>query len=126
MNHQMDIEVENSLMRKNNRRKKQSSWLKLDKSKVILGAIIGVPLFIFFICVLVSSMHFVNEGHIAVYFKYGALKHTIGLPGLNWKTPFVMSHQIVKIRPTSDLLPDFSAVTKDSIPITLMGDHIVK
>ena len=123
----MNIDIENSLLRKRVNKKKNSKMSKIPTSIwwVVGGSLFGIPCLIFVICIIVTSVHFVNEGHLAVYFKYGALQEAIGHPGLNWKTPFIMSHQLIKIRPTSDILEPFGAVTKDSIPITFHDIEVI-
>jgi len=69
------------------------------------------------ITLLATSLHRIDEGHVGVYFKYGALQREVGHPGLNTMTPLVASYVQITIRPTSHFLDSFSAVTKDAIPI---------
>ena len=80
---------------------------------------------ILILAMLVSSIHFIDEGHVGVYYKYGALQDGIGEPGLNLKTPFVTHHHQVRIRPTSNTLAVFTAVTKDAIPITFHDVEVI-
>ena len=44
---------------------------------------------------------------------------------MNWKIPFVSRHHQVIIRPTSDTLPVFNAVTKDAIPIVFHQVEVI-
>merc|ERR1712029_148826 len=66
---------------------------------------------------LAHSLHHIDEGHVGVYFKYGALGNSVGHPGLNTMTPWVSTYEQITVRPRSENLTSFSAVTKDAIQI---------
>ena len=68
---------------------------------------------------LAHSLHHIDEGHVGVYFKYGALGDSLGFPGLNTMTPWVSTYEQITVRPLSEKLYTFTAVTKDAIPITI-------
>ena len=53
------------------------------------------------------------------------LQEDLGYPGLNLKSPFVTTHYQVRIRPTSNVLSPFGAVTKDAIPITFHEVEVI-
>ena len=95
-----------------------------SKKIIVSSAVIGI-LSVLIVSILVSSVHFIDEGHVGIYYKYGALQDGIGNPGLNFKTPFVSQHEQVTIRPTSYVLPVFAAVTKDAIPITFHEVEVI-
>ena len=96
------------------------------RTKIILFSIvIGVPSLVLIISMLVTSIHFIDEGHVGIYYKYGALQEGVGNPGLNFKAPFVSKHEQVTIRPTSNIIPIFKAVTKDAIPITFHDVEVI-
>ena len=91
----------------------------------LISTVIGVPSLILIVSMLVTSIHFIDEGHVGIYYKYGALQEGIGNPGLNFKAPFVSKHEQVTIRPTSNVIPIFKAVTKDAIPITFHDVEVI-
>merc|ERR1711862_757695 len=66
---------------------------------------------------LAHSLHHIDEGHVGVYFKYGALGNSVGHPGLNTMTPWVSTYEQITVRPLKDIVNSFSAVTKDAIQI---------
>ena len=93
--------------------------------KILTFALIGISSSTLIVSLLVTSIHFIDEGHVGIYYKYGALQDGIGSPGLNFKTPYVSKHEQVTIRPTSNVLPVFQAVTKDAIPITFHEVEVI-
>ena len=56
---------------------------------ILFSGIIFVAAIFIGIAALVNSVHRVQEGNIAVYFKNGALMPEIGGPGIHLSTPFV-------------------------------------
>ena len=45
-------------------------------------------LFLGLACVI-SALHRIREGHVGVYYKYGALMEEVSPPGVHWMQPFV-------------------------------------
>ena len=80
----------------------------------ITGTVVALSLII---GLLAHSLHHIDEGHVGVYFKYGALGNSVGHPGLNTMTPWVSTYEQITVRPRSENLTSFSAVTKDAIQI---------
>jgi len=74
---------------------------------------------------LAHSLHHIDEGHVGVYFKYGALGDSLGFPGLNTMTPWVSTYEQITVRPLSEKLYTFTAVTKDAIPITFHEVEVI-
>ena len=137
MSRENRMETGNPLLKKqgmkNSRRSKSQidddgwDWCCSDDLKIwwLLGGCLCLPLLILIISMLVTSIHFIEEGNAGVYFRYGALQNVVGIPGLNIKAPFVTSHQQIRIRPASDILEKFTAVTKDAIPITFHDVEVI-
>jgi len=73
---------------------------------------------------LIAGYHTITEGHVGIYFRYGALQDRVGMPGVNFMQPFVTSYQEVRIRPQTDET-DVEAVTQDGIKITFDGIQII-
>jgi len=72
-------------------------------------------LFILTLAMLISSVHKVDEGHIGIYYKNGALQDHFKEPGIHTKAPFVSDVHQVPIRTVTDTVPDIKCVTKDGI-----------
>ena len=84
------------------------------KCLILTGTIVALALII---GMLAHSLHHIDEGHVGVYFKYGALGNSVGHPGLNTMTPWVSTYEQITVRPLKDNVNSFSAVTKDAIQI---------
>merc|ERR1711983_310768 len=80
----------------------------------ITGTVVALSLII---GLMAHSLHHIDEGHVGVYFKYGALGNSVGHPGLNTMTPWVSTYEQITVRPIKDIVNSFSAVTKDAIQI---------
>ena len=70
------------------------------------------------IACLANSYHKINEGHVGVYFKYGALQDRVNDPGVHFLLPFVEDYREVKIRPETFSVDPVVAITKDGIENT--------
>ena len=63
---------------------------------LITGIFLGLTgLFVGLACVI-SALHRIDEGHVGVYYKYGALMEVKTSPGVHWMQPFVT--QVASIR----------------------------
>ena len=40
----------------------------------IVICLVAVPVSILFLAMVISSIHFIEEGHVGIYYKYGALQ----------------------------------------------------
>jgi len=67
------------------------------------------------VILLSVSLHIVDEGHVGIYIKHGALMDDYSLPGVHMLIPFFTEVQKVSIRPTTDTLRPIEAITKDGI-----------
>ena len=92
------------------------------KCLILTGTIVALALII---GMLVHSLHHIDEGHVGVYFKNGALQDTVGNPGLNTMTPWVSTYEQITIRPRSEIVNSFSAVTKDAIQIQFHDVEVI-
>ena len=98
----------------------------MGKGKILwIGGVATSLLLALFIGMLAHSLHHIDEGHVGVYFKYGALQKSLGHPGLNTMTPWVSSVEQITIRPKSEIAYTFTAVTKDAIPITFQNVEVI-
>jgi len=90
---------------------------------VVVGVVVvlvAIP-----IAALINSYHKINEGHVGIYFKYGALQDTLTYPGVHFMTPFVSEYQEILIRPVTNTMEPFKAVTKDGIENTFRSIQII-
>ena len=92
------------------------------KCLILTGTIVALALII---GMLAHSLHHIDEGHVGVYFKNGALQDTVGNPGLNTMTPWVSTYEQITIRPRSEIVNSFSAVTKDAIQIQFHDVEVI-
>ena len=98
----------------------------MGKLNLLCIAGVGTALVLaLFIGMLAHSLHRIDEGHVGVYFKYGALQNSVGHPGLNTMTPWVSTYEQITVRPDSQILNTFTAVTKDAIPITFKDVEVI-
>ena len=89
---------------------------------ILTGTVLALALII---GMLAHSLHHIDEGHVGVYFKYGALQNSVGHPGLNTMTPWVSTYEQITIRPRSEIVNSFNAVTKDAIQITFHDVEVI-
>ena len=92
---------------------------------VCIASVVTVSALTLIIALLAHSLHHIDEGHVGVYFKYGALQNSVGHPGLNTMTPWVSTYEQITVRPDSQILNIFTAVTKDAIPITFKDVEVI-
>jgi len=76
---------------------------------VVVAVITGICL---------SNLHTIDEGHIGIYYKYGALMEKTTIPGIHYMAPFVTSVKQVLIRSETDTLGGVEAITRDGIQIS--------
>jgi regulator of protease activity HflC (stomatin/prohibitin superfamily) len=67
------------------------------------------------IACVVDSYHTINEGHVGIYYRHGALTNRVADPGVQFMQPFVESVVEVKIRSETYALPTVRTVTRDGI-----------
>jgi len=74
---------------------------------------------------IIDGYHEIEEGHVGVYFKFGALQTGISEPGVHLKQAFVTTHRQVLIRPEEQKMGSVEAVTKDGISIYFEGISVL-
>ena len=75
-------------------------------------------LFIFGAIFMSSSLHKVDEGHIAVYYMGGALLEGTEEPGWRFKLPLVTSFEMVQITVQTDKVNGVPCGTSGGVLIT--------
>lgn len=87
----------------------------INKSIIIGGIFTAIITLLTTIILIILSLHFIDEGNVGVYYRYGALLPEISQPGANWKNPFATKHLQIKTIQTKDIIPPFTAITRDGI-----------
>lgn len=97
--------------------------------KILCGLIgVGVVVLataIIVIAAIIDGYHEIEEGHVGVYYKFGALQSGISDPGVHMMQPFVSTVKEILIRPEETIMRDVDAVTKDGIQITFQGISVL-
>ena len=82
---------------------------------MISTVIIGLGgLFLGLACVI-SALHRIHEGHVGVYFKYGALMEELTQPGVHWMQPFVTEVVALRITPETKTMDPMVCTTQDGV-----------
>ena len=80
----------------------------------IIGVgILGFVLVLFFN----SAIHKIEEGHVAVYFRGGALLETISEPGFHMMIPFLTTHKIIQTTLQTDEVKNVPCGTSGGVMI---------
>ena len=94
---------------------KSGSGLQLSVSAIIFLGILAVIAVFVVIAILLSSIHRVEEGSVALYFQNGALLSQFSGPGLHAAAPFVTRTLQVTVRPETKFLDPMKCTTKDGV-----------
>ena len=94
---------------------KSGSGLQLSVSAIIFLGILAVIGVFVVIAILLSSIHRVEEGSVALYFQNGALLSQFSGPGLHAAAPFVTRTLQVTVRPETKFLDPMKCTTKDGV-----------
>jgi len=86
-------------------------------------AVVGVVAL--FVALLVSSIHYIDEGKVGVYYKNGALQEGTNGPGVHTMAPFVSKVVQLVTRTETDTLPDIECVTRDGIQNNFRGIQVM-
>jgi len=99
----------------------------MTETKSILKCIgvVTIPILVLAVAMMASSFHVVEEGHVGIYFKQGALQETHGMPGFNVKAPFVTTVYQIVVRPETDTMPSIISITKDGIQNTFNDVQVI-
>jgi len=95
------------------------------KTICTLGCLAFVGIVSLFVACLVSSIHYIDEGKVGVYYKNGALQDGINGPGVHTMAPFVSKVVQLVTRTETDTLPDIECVTKDGIQNNFQGIQVM-
>jgi regulator of protease activity HflC (stomatin/prohibitin superfamily) len=71
-------------------------------------------LFLGLACVI-SALHRIKEGHVGIYYKYGALMEQLTPPGVHWMQPFVSEVVRLRITPETKVLDPMVCTTRDGV-----------
>ena len=94
---------------------KSGSGFQLSVSAIIfLGILAVIGVFVILAC-LISSIHRVEEGSVALYFRNGALQPEFAGPGIHTAAPFVTTVLRVNVRPETKFLDPMKCTTKDGV-----------
>jgi len=75
--------------------------------------IVGLALVLF----MNSALHRIEEGHVAVYYRGGALLDTIAQPGFHMMLPFITSHKIIQTTLQTDEVKNVPCGTSGGVMI---------
>jgi len=81
---------------------------------IFLGILTVIGIFVLVACLL-SSIHRVQEGNVALYYRNGALLSTYSGPGVHTCTPFVTTVLQITVRPETKILDPMKCTTKDGV-----------
>jgi len=100
----------------------------MEKRTILFLSVGGVLAFITAIIViaaLIHGYHEIKEGHVGVYYRFGALRDRTTDPGMHFMKPFIDTFKLILIRPEERDLGYMDAVTKDGIEITFKGVSVL-
>ena len=78
--------------------------------------------FLPFVLIAFNGFHIVQEGHVGIYFRGGALLDTITEPGYHFKMPIVTSFENVQVTVQTDKVTNIPCGTSGGVVIYF--DHI--
>ena len=64
---------------------------------------------------VIAALHRIHEGHVGVYYKYGALMEDITPPGVHWMQPFVTEVVSIRITPETETMEPMICTTRDGV-----------
>jgi len=85
----------------------------MTQPNVVGIGIVGVALVLFFN----SALHRIEEGHVAVYYRGGALLDSIAQPGFHMMLPFLTSHKIIQTTLQTDEVKNVPCGTSGGVMI---------
>ncbi|CAD6196554.1 unnamed protein product [Caenorhabditis auriculariae] len=105
-----------------NNRLNAQSW---DINKLIVPALVGVAITAAIIYILSISIHRVDEGFVAVYYRGGALVKEVTGPGLHMRLPIITTYKSIQITPQTDELVNVPCGTSGGVIITFGRIEVV-
>jgi len=92
---------------------------------LICAAIVILGVAAIVVAAVVDGFHEIPEGHVGIYYKFGALKDDVTDPGIHYMQPFVTTFKTILIRPEELSLDNVDAITKDGIAIDFNGINVL-
>jgi len=92
---------------------------------VICAAVVILGVGAIVVAAIVDGFHEIPEGHVGVYYRFGALKDDVTGPGIHYMQPFVTTYKTILIRPEEQSMEDVEAITKDGIEIAFRGINVL-
>jgi len=89
--------------------------LNMFSKKILFAAVFAG--FSFLIVTIRFGLHVVNEGHIGVYYRGGALLDTYTEPGLHWKMPYITTYEEVQVTIQTDSVRNIPCGTSEGTMI---------
>jgi len=91
---------------------------------IFLGILTVIGVFMV-IAILVSSIHRVHEGNVALYYRNGALLPEYSGPGVHTCAPFVTTVHQVTVRPETKYLDPMKCTTRDGVSNVFKNVQII-
>jgi len=90
-----------------------------------IGAAVVVVVAAIITGVCLSALHTIEEGHVGVYYKFGALMDAVTIPGMHYMSPIGTSVKTIMIRSETDQLQGIEAITQDGIQISFEQVQVI-
>jgi len=90
-----------------------------------VGGVLAFITAIIVIAALIHGYHEIKEGHVGIYYRFGALMDRTTDSGMQFMKPFIDSFKMILIIPEKKDLGYMDAVTKDGIEITFKGVSVL-
>jgi regulator of protease activity HflC (stomatin/prohibitin superfamily) len=78
---------------------------------LFLGLVVSIPLMLY------SSFHHVEEGHVGVYWRGGALQKKITEPGFNFKFPYIDRFANIQVTMQTDSVINIPCGTSGGVTV---------
>jgi len=100
---------------------------KMSKNVLVccLGLVVSGVVAVIVVAAIINGYHSIKEGHIGVYYKFGALKDGYTEPGVHYRQPWVSTYREILIRPEEERMASLEAITKDGIEIVFKGISVL-
>eukprot|EP01022_Parablepharisma_sp_SALTPOND_P000992 TRINITY_DN105401_c0_g1_i1.p1 TRINITY_DN105401_c0_g1~~TRINITY_DN105401_c0_g1_i1.p1 ORF type:complete len:599 (-),score=38.43 TRINITY_DN105401_c0_g1_i1:1271-3067(-) len=94
----------------------KSQQLYMPESAPLILAIVGIITFL-----LTPGIHRIDEGHVGVYYRGGALLEGITEPGYHWMIPFITSYANIQVTVQTDKVTDIPVFCLCYKPLNSVG-----
>ncbi len=75
-----------------------------------------------FLLITFNGFHIIDEGHVGVYYRAGALLETTAEPGFHFKLPIITSYENIQVTVQTDKVTNIPCGTAGGVVIYF--DHI--